>query len=170
MGGARHVAEDHAEAVIKRHRNAYSVLLRIAERLADEEAIVENTVMRERRPFGQARRPGRILDIHGIIEFEARLARRERAVGDRSARRDELGPIVVEDQRLAQRRAAGPDLGDHFDVIVRTKCAREEEQAHPCLRQRIFDFRRLVSWIEIYQNSAATRRRVLGNHPLVSVG
>ena len=52
---AGEVAEHHAEAVVQRHRNAEPVALGQPHRLADEVAVVDDVVVRERRAFGRAR-------------------------------------------------------------------------------------------------------------------
>ena len=50
------IGHDAAEAVIEGHRHADPVLVRVLESLADEEPVVQDVVVRQRRPF---RRPGR---------------------------------------------------------------------------------------------------------------
>ena len=52
---AAEVAHHHAEAVVERHRHADAVLARCsAQPLADEVAVVEDVVVRERRALGEA--------------------------------------------------------------------------------------------------------------------
>ena len=56
-GAVRHagqIAQHHAEAVVERHRDAQAVVLGEAHRLADEEAVVEDVVVRQRRALGRA--------------------------------------------------------------------------------------------------------------------
>ena len=54
--GAGEVAEHHAEAVVEGHRDADAVVLGVAAPLADEEAVVEDVVVRERRALREAGR------------------------------------------------------------------------------------------------------------------
>src|ERR1700760_567770 len=70
MRDAGEIAEHHAEAMIERHRNADAVALAQALRLADEKAVVEDVMMRERRTLGGARRAARELDVDGIVELQ----------------------------------------------------------------------------------------------------
>src|SRR6266542_243739 len=53
--GAGEVAEHHAEAVVQRHRDADAVGLGVAAALADEEAVVEDVVVRQGGALGEAR-------------------------------------------------------------------------------------------------------------------
>ena len=74
-GPVRHageVAEDHAEAVIERHRNAEPIILRQAHGLAHEEPVVEDIVMGERRALGVAGRAAGELDIDRVVELKLR--------------------------------------------------------------------------------------------------
>src|SRR3954454_24622970 len=48
------VPHDHAEAVVEGHGDTDAVLLGVADQLADEEAVVEDVVVRERRALGEA--------------------------------------------------------------------------------------------------------------------
>ena len=68
----RKIAQHHAEAVIERHRDAQPVLRREPHRLADEEAVVEDIVMRQRRAFGKAGRARSELDVDRLVELQNR--------------------------------------------------------------------------------------------------
>ena len=46
--------------------------LRVADHLADEEPVVEDVVVRERRALREARRAGRVLDVDRVVEGRAR--------------------------------------------------------------------------------------------------
>jgi hypothetical protein len=56
MRQAAEIADHHAEAVVERHRDAHPVMLGELHRLGDEEAVVQNVVMGQRRAL---RKPGR---------------------------------------------------------------------------------------------------------------
>ena len=60
--------EHHAEAVVERHRDADPVLPGVAAALADEEAVVEDVVVRQRRALGEAGRPAGVLDVDRVVE------------------------------------------------------------------------------------------------------
>ena len=64
------VAHHHAEAMIERHRNADAVLLGQAHRAADEIAVVEDVVMRQRHALRRSRGAAGELDIHRIVELQ----------------------------------------------------------------------------------------------------
>ena len=93
VGDDREVGEHHAEAVVERHRDANAVRGRVAERLADEEAVVEDVVVRQRRALREPRRSRRVLDVDRLVELELALARtqvldrRERCRAARPTRR-----------------------------------------------------------------------------------
>ncbi|MCY1312077.1 hypothetical protein D9M70_624630 [compost metagenome] len=64
------IAQNHAEAVIERNRNTKPVLLTEPHRLANEETIIENIVMSERRPFGATCGATGELDINRIVKLQ----------------------------------------------------------------------------------------------------
>ena len=66
------IAEHHAEAVVERHRNAQPILGGEPHRFADEEAVVENIVVRQRRALGKAGGAGGELDIDRLVELQLR--------------------------------------------------------------------------------------------------
>ncbi len=72
VGDRREIAQHHAEAVIERHRDAEAILGREPHRLADEEAVVEDVVMRQRRAFGKAGGARGELDIDRLVELQLR--------------------------------------------------------------------------------------------------
>ena len=67
----RQVAHHHAETVVERHRDAQPVGRRASAgyRLADEEAVVEDVAVRQRRALG-AGGAGE-LDVDGVVELQA---------------------------------------------------------------------------------------------------
>ena len=64
--------------MIKRHGDADAILLAVAEALADEEAVVDEVVVRQRRALGEAGRAGGVLDVDRVVELELGRARLER--------------------------------------------------------------------------------------------
>ena len=67
--------------------------------------VVENVVMRQSRPFGEAGRAGGVLDVDRVVELQCRFAAIEVRIGDRLAAVKKSVPIVVQDPRLAKLRA-----------------------------------------------------------------
>jgi hypothetical protein len=67
------IAQNHAEAVIKRHRDAYFIPIGQALRLADEIAIVEEVVVGERSALRRSGRTTGELDVDRVVELQLRL-------------------------------------------------------------------------------------------------
>ena len=70
MRDARQIADHHAEAVIQRHRDAHLVLLGVGHRLAEEVAVVEDVVVRERGTLRQPGGAGGELDVDRLVELQ----------------------------------------------------------------------------------------------------
>ncbi len=64
------IAQNHAEAVIERNRNTQPVLFTEPHRLANEETIIEDVVMSERRTFWAACGATGELDVDGIVKLQ----------------------------------------------------------------------------------------------------
>ena len=71
------IGHHHAEAMVERHWHANLVLLGQPDRLADEEAIVENVAVGERRAFRIARRARSELDVDRLVRLQRRAERGE---------------------------------------------------------------------------------------------
>jgi hypothetical protein len=81
MGQGRHVAEHASEAMVEGHWQADAIELGVAQNVANEQAVVQDVVMRERCALWDASRPGCVLDVDGIIELNAGLADLQLVVG-----------------------------------------------------------------------------------------
>ena len=148
---AGEVPDHHAEAVVERHRHADAVVLRVAERLADEVAVVEDVVVRERGALGEAGRARRVLDVDRVVELERRLALRELAPSTTAApSARSVVPVVLEHERLRERRAArrAPRRASR-----RSRSARKPRAATsrltPTLLQRVLELGRLVGRVDV---------------------
>ena len=170
VGGAGEVAEHHPEAVVEGHRDADAVLLGVVERLADEEAVVEDVVVGERRPLGEAGRARGVLNVDGVVELQRRLEVVQGRVLDLLAGQQQVGPALVEDQRLPEQRKPAPHLLHHARVVAGSEGAREHQQADLRLAQRVLQLRRLVGRVDVDQDGADARRRVLQDDPFRAVG
>ncbi len=82
VGDAAQVAHHHAEAVVQRHRDHQTILRGEAQAFADHVTVIEDVVVTEGGALGEAGGAGGVLDIDGLIEVQAGLAR------DQSLRRD----------------------------------------------------------------------------------
>ena len=170
VGGAREVADDHAEAVVERHRDAHAVLFRVAEDLAAEEAVVQDVVVRQGRALRGAGGARGVLDVDGVVERQAGLARRELAVPDRRALLEQRRPPVVEHHRLLEGRALGPHPLDDLHVVALAEALREQQQAQPRLVQRVPQLARLVGGVDVDEDRADAGGGVLGDDPFEAVG
>jgi hypothetical protein len=74
MRDDREIPEHHAEAVVEGDWNANAIGAGITERLPDEEAVVEDVVVRERRALRESGRPRGVLNVDRLIEVELGLA------------------------------------------------------------------------------------------------
>ena len=72
---ADEIAEHHAEAVVQRHGNTQAIDLAELHRRADEVAVVEDVVMRERGALGLAGGARRELNVDRVIELQRRRRR-----------------------------------------------------------------------------------------------
>src|SRR5262249_57000871 len=76
--GAGEVTENHAEAVVERHRDADPIGLGVPAAFPDEEPVVDDVVVGQRRALGEAGRPAGVLDVYRVVEGQPRLARGQR--------------------------------------------------------------------------------------------
>lgn len=67
---ANQIAEHHAKTVVQRHGNAQAIDFAEVHRCADEVAIVEDVVMRQRGALGPTGSPRRELNVDGVVELQ----------------------------------------------------------------------------------------------------
>ncbi len=67
--GRQH-AEHHAEAVIQRHRDADAVVCGEPHALSDEEPVVHDVEVRQRRALRRTRRAARELDVENLVRVQ----------------------------------------------------------------------------------------------------
>ena len=170
MAGAGQVADDHAEAVVERHRHADPVGLAVAEHLAAEEAVVQDVVVRQGRALGRAGGTRGVLDVDRVVERQATFTRRQPIVVDRRALLQQRRPLVVEDHPRSQRRALGADPVQNLEVVGLPEAARHHQQREPRLVQRVSQLLRLVGRVEANQDRADPGGGVLDDDPLEPVG
>ena len=167
---AREVAQHHAEAVVEGHRDADAVPLRVLQRLADEEAVVEDVVVSERGPLREARRARGVLDVDRVVELERGLELMQLVCLDLRRVALEGIPPVLQHQRLAQGGAPALDLGEHGAVVGLAKPGGQDQEAGAGLVERVLELARPVRRVDVDQDRAHRRGRVLHDHPLVAIG
>src|ERR1700685_1161478 len=99
MRHGRQYAQDHAEAVIQRHRDTYAVIGREPHTLADKESVVDDIEVRQRRTLRRARGAARELDIEDLVRVQIRLDRRQQCRVKIVSR----GLEVIERERAVER-------------------------------------------------------------------
>jgi hypothetical protein len=124
VGGAGQVAEDHAEAVVQRHRDADPVRLGVAAALADEEAVVEDVVVRQGGALGEAGGAGGVLDVDRVVELQQRRTLVQALDRDPVRQPRELLPahragrgVGAEHHPAAQRGQLVGHLAEHVEVV-----------------------------------------------------
>jgi hypothetical protein len=114
--------------VVERDGQADPVVGRVSQSLADEEAVVDDVVVRERRPFRRAGRARRVLDVDRLIEVELGLAGAQIADRNPVPALEEAVPALAEDDPLAQRRRV--DHVKELEVVgVLVALRRDEHRA-----------------------------------------
>ena len=129
MRRAGEVAEHHAEAVIEGHWNADAVALAVFERLADEEAVVEDVVMGQRRALRKASGAGCVLDVDRVVELQRRLNLVQPRLAHHRGVPLQCVPSLFDHERLAEGGAPAFDLGQHAFVIGLAEGGREDQEA-----------------------------------------
>jgi hypothetical protein len=186
----REVAHHHAEAVVEGHRHADAVARGEPLALADEEAVVEDVVMGQRRALGRAGRAGGVLDVDRVVELQRGLTGAEHAgidplsAGPQVVPRPRAGDAVGPEDRNAPQggqprrqqaigrraRQAGDELLEQRHVVGRAEFPRAHEQRHPGLLERELQLAQAVRRVDVHQHRAHLRRRVLDHDPFGVVG
>jgi hypothetical protein len=157
--------------VIEGHRDADAVLLGVAAGLADEEAVVEDVAVRERRALGEARGAARVLDVDRIRGRESFPDRRQLGRIDRLSLGEQRLPVgCPQEHDLLQRRQLTADLIDHRAVVRGLQRLGGDEHPAPRLAQRVLKLGGLVCGVDIDEDHPELCRRVLHEGPLMTVG
>ncbi len=147
-----------------------TVAFAVAQGQADEIAVVEDVVMRQRRPLGRARGAGGVLDVDGVVALQLRLAPLHVREVHRSPRAQEAVPVGIEREGVAQRGAAWPHGFEHGRIRRLPKAAAVQEHATPDLSQDVFQLVGLVGGVDVDEDGADAGGGVLKDDPLVAVG
>ena len=170
VGDAAEVAHDHAEAVVERHGDADAVVLRVAAQLADEEPVVEDVVVAERRALGEAGGAARVLDVDRVVELQARGAVAQRLGVGAVRLGEQLVPVGrAEEDDALERREVAADLVDHRDVVRGLERLRADEQPAAGLLERVGELGRPVGGVDVHEDDARLRGRELRQRPLGAV-
>ena len=185
VGEAAEVAHHHAEAVVQRHRDAHAVARHQLDRLADEEAVVEDVVVRQRRALGVAGGAGGELDVDRVVELQPRRQQRQRS--ELITRRRDAQTVEIEHawrsfaahadhelqrrQRMAAQQTGftmaqlGRQFGKHFQVVAALEGRRQDQRAAPHLVERVFEFGATVSRVDVHQRQPGLGGGELGQRP-----
>src|SRR5690606_16527395 len=119
VGGGRQVAHDHAEAVVEGHRQTDAVLLAVADGTAHPVAVVEDVVVGEGGPLGEAGGARGVLDVHRVVAAEAGGDLVQPLGRHPGGGRGQRVPARVADvDRLPQLRAPSAHLVDQGAVVA----------------------------------------------------
>ena len=171
MGRARQVAEHHPKAVVERDRDADAVDLGVATALADEEAVVEDVAVAERRALREAGRAARVLNVDRVVGRQGGADRFELRFPNLLCPRQQLVPVArVQDHDALQVRQARAHLGDHRHVVGALEGRRGDQHLAARLTQRVLELRGPIGGVDVDHDHAGLGGRVLDQHPLGAVG
>src|SRR5438105_7416586 len=156
--------------MIKGHGDADAVVLAVAQALSDEEAVVDEVVVRQRCALGKAGRAGGVLNVDRVVELERTFALAQLSLGNTVAGAEEGAPVLVEAEDVAQFRAARTNVFEHRLVDVLPEAAAVEQDADARLLQGILQFGRLVSRVDVDEDDAGAGGGVLDDDPLITIG
>ena len=192
-GTSRHgceIAEHHAEAMIKRHRDGEAVVGSQIHGIGAITPVVDDVAMGEGRPLGGAGGARRELDVDGIIGIEAggngieagavaaaalvhHLVEREHAGKGLIADLDNGGEVRQAFCLEAARRCRGEfrrQVGQHGDIVRRLELAGGDEGLGLHLVEGVFELVAAVGRVDVDQDEADARRGELGDQPRRLVG
>ena len=175
--------------MIERHRNAEPIVRRKPHRFADEEAVVEDIVVRQRRALGEARRTGRKLDVDRLVELQKRaklgdtLRFRTSAAGEDLGETECAGMPSLDQHHRTQRRQPlrfefsrsclshlRRQLAQYAHIVRGLEFLGENQRLAADLVERIFELGGAIGRIDIDQDETGLRRSKLRQHPFAVVG
>ena len=171
--------------MIQRHRNADAVLFGQAHGAADEIAVVENIVVRQRHALGRARGAAGELDIDGIVELQRFGQFRQRLAMPRAAhprhvlecdRAGRWRPADLDHRaqlrqprrvQFARRRFGelGQQRVQHLHVVRGLERGRGHDRGAADLGQREFEFAEAIGRIDGDEDDAGFRGGKLRQRP-----
>src|SRR5574337_62687 len=186
---AGQVAEHHAEAVVQRHRNAEPVRRREAHAFADEEAVVQDVAVRQRRALREARGAAGELDVDRVGGLQGLLHLGHARVGRVAAGQQirealqaglllalagHVDPDHAAQMRQPRRRELARhamrmlrrEFAQHAQVVAGLEARHRHQRAAADLVQRVFELRGAVRRVDVDQDQAGLRGRELHQHPL----
>ena len=125
--------------------------------------------MRERRALREARGAGGVLNVDRVIELQLTFDLGDLRVAHTCSGRKQRVPFRVDHERIAKHRTAVTHFREDRDIIRLPEAASEAEQAHAALVERVFQFARLVRRVDVHEDRADSRGRVLERDPLEAV-
>ena len=148
---------------------------RVATASADEEAVVEDVVVREGGAFREARRARGVLDVDGVVEIELGLPLTKRTIEARMPALEELIPAhhragpVAEQHGGAHGGYRRDDRVERLEIAGPAEPVRRDEQRDPGLTERVRQFLTPVRRVHGDENGSDLGRGVLDDHPFDAV-
>ena len=123
--------------------------------------------MAERRPFGEAGRAARVLDVDRVIERELGRAPVDRAGVDRRRSRGELLPLLgFEEDHTLELHEIPAYFVDDGAVVTGLEARRGDEHAAARLLEHVRELVATVRRVDVDEDHADLGGRVLEDHPL----
>jgi hypothetical protein len=188
VGEAAQVAHHHAEAVVERHRDAHPVARPQADRLADEEAVVEDVVVRQVAPLGLPVVPEVNWMLIGSSNCRrspssASSASSSRRAGEQVAEVEHagaaLGAQADHDLQAGQAMGAqqagfavgqlGRQVGQHRQVVAALEGRRQDQRPAADLVEGVFEFAAAIGRVDVDQHQPGLGGGELGQRPFVVV-
>ena len=174
VGGAGQIAQDHAEAVVQRHRDTDPVGLGVAAALADEQAVVQDVVVRQGGALGEPGGPRGVLDVDGVVELEQGLtlapaARPGPARPPRPAPPSPSPPPGRRSPSTTRRPrpgSSGATASEHVQIVGLAEPRGQDQGRDPGLAQGIGQLGGPVGRVDVDQDGPDLGRGVLQDHPL----
>ena len=126
--------------------------------------------MRQGGALGRAGGARRVLDVDRVVAVQAGLALRQRVFADRRTLVEQRVPVVVEHHDLLQVRTAAPHALEDGGVVGGAEPAGEQQQADAGLLERVFQLAGAIRRVDVDQDRADARGRILRDDPLAAVG
>ena len=190
MGETVHGGEHHAEAMEERHTDAEFVLVGEAHRLAREETIVGNVVMREHHPFWKSRGARCILHVNHVVAIDALFHLQEMLVLNVLSEEEQFRRVIhttiflhadkhhvfhageavaVEVSALALSQFRQHLVG-HVYIVALPCSVSDAERVHIRVFAEIFQFALLIVGVDGDEHRSYLRRGIEESEPIGHVG
>ncbi len=157
--------------MVERDGNTDPVAPAVSHAQTGQIRIVQDAVVRERRPLGRSRGPAGVLDVDGVAGGERGAALRQLLHGHLGAGLDQCAPRVgIEEDRLLEVGQLRSNLAEHRAIVRALEAGRGDQHPAAGLAQGVLELGDAIGGVDVDQDDAELRGRVLGQDPLRAVG